>query len=57
MKKERDVSRHDIGREAFVEEAMKWKSEKETYIYKQLSEWREEALEKFRMLGIGLLSI
>ena len=36
LKKNRDLSRHDIGREAFVAEAMKWKVEKEAYIYKQL---------------------
>lgn len=36
LRKTRDLSRHDIGREAFIGEAMKWKVEKEAYIYKQL---------------------
>ena len=29
-------TRHDIGREAFIKETMKWKDEKEESIYHQL---------------------
>ena len=36
LKKNTGQSRYDIGREEFVKLAMKWKVEKEAYIYKQL---------------------
>eukprot|EP00116_Pleurobrachia_bachei_P005426 sb/3465688/ len=36
LKKNTGQSRHDIGREEFKNLAMKWKTEKEAYIYKQL---------------------
>ena len=36
LKREQNVSRHDIGREAFVENVWKWKEEKGHIIYDQI---------------------
>uniref|UniRef100_A0A914X998 valine--tRNA ligase n=1 Tax=Plectus sambesii TaxID=2011161 RepID=A0A914X998_9BILA len=36
LKRERDLSRHDLGREKFIEEVWRWKNEKGDYIYDQL---------------------
>ncbi|XP_035274400.1 valine--tRNA ligase isoform X2 [Anguilla anguilla] len=36
LKRERGLSRHDLGREAFVQEVWKWKNEKGDRIYHQL---------------------
>ena len=36
LKKEKNLSRHDLGREKFVEEIWKWKNEKGDRIYHQL---------------------
>ncbi|KAJ8287759.1 hypothetical protein COCON_G00004180 [Conger conger] len=36
LKRERGLSRHDLGREAFLEEVWKWKNEKGDRIYHQL---------------------
>ena len=36
LKRERNISRHDIGREAFLKEVWKWKEEKGSSIYEQL---------------------
>ncbi|XP_077968716.1 valine--tRNA ligase-like [Styela clava] len=36
LKRERNISRHDIGREAFLKEVWKWKEEKGNSIYEQL---------------------
>lgn len=36
LMRERGISRHDIGREAFVKEVWKWKEEKGSCIYEQL---------------------
>ena len=38
LKNERNISRHDIGRESFNAEAMKWKEDKQKTIYHQLRE-------------------
>ena len=37
LKRELGVSRHDIGREAFVEHVWKWKREKGHIIYDQVT--------------------
>ena len=37
LKRERNLTRHDLGREKFVEEAWKWKNEKGGKIYSQLA--------------------
>lgn len=49
LKKERNITRHDIGREKFVEEVWKWKEEKGDFICHQLRsvgaslDWSREA--------------